>query len=329
MMDIVSFSLNFRFKYITLLATLVVMVLVLTFGALPDINLFWREVQNSGHTILFVMIAILVLLLLRDTAKFFSQKSFKLYIAAFFISLLIGVTIELVQLITHSDASKIDVVRDLAGIIIGLGLYATTDPELKACGLKSEKRIRAGIITLTFCVFIASMFPLAFLSAAYVQRETAFPVVVDLTANWTRPFLRLKNAVINLPESMKVIVDGEDQLTRIDFKRGTYPGVSIIETYPDWSTYKVLTIIIYSNLIQSFDLTLRIHDDKHNYAYSDRFNATQTINNGSNYFRILLEDIKNSPSNREMNMTRIKELILFSAQPAEGLHFYVGKMRLE
>ncbi len=328
-MDYRLLSSNFRYKYISLLVVLVFIILALMFGALPDTSLFWREVQNTGHTILFILIAILILLLLRGTSNFFWQKSFKLYITAFFISLLIGIVIELVQSITHSDASKMDIVRDLAGIIVGLGMYASTDSDLPSYSLKSGKWTKIGIVTLSFFVFTASMLPLTFLSTAYMQRKAAFPVVVDLTANWTLPFLQLRNAIINLPESNKTKIDGEDPLTRVDFKRGIYPGVSIIETYPDWSAYKAFTIIIYSKLIQPFELVLRIHDDQHNHNYTDRFNTKLTINKGTNYFHILLEDIKKAPTSREMDMMKIKEIIIFSAQPVERLHFYMGSIRLE
>jgi len=326
----VMFRSDFHYKKnITLLVVLFAIVLVLMFGSLPDNNLFWRELQNSGHTFLFVPVVILVLSLLRDTNKLFWQKPYKLYMAACFISLLVGVVIELIQSLTYGDASETDIVRDLAGIIVGLGLYASTDPELQTSGVKSGKRIRVGIVMLSLCVFAASMFQLAFLSVAYMQRTSAFPVVVDLMADWTKPFLRLKHASIRLPESGEIGIDGEGQLARVDFKSGIYPGISIIETSPDWTAYGVLTIEVYSKLMQSFELVLKIQDDQHNFAYSDRFNTTLTINKGLNHFGIQLEDIKQAPAGREMNMTRMKEITLFSVRPIKGLTFYVGDIRLE
>ncbi|MDH5611238.1 MAG: hypothetical protein OEY66_02120 [Gammaproteobacteria bacterium] len=307
-----------------------VIVFVLLFGKLPDSNLFWRELQNSGHTLLFIPIAVFILLLLQDASKVFWQNPFKLYMAACLISLLIGIIIELIQLIMSRDASLIDVVRDLTGIIVGLGLRASVDPELLTYRMKAGKKMATRIVMLSFFVFAVSMSPLALISASYLQREIAFPVIVDLTANWMQPFLRLNNAVIDLPESSEEIrIDKEGQLTRVEFKRGIYPGVSIIETFPDWSAYRVLTIIVYSKLMQPFELILRIHDDQHNDDYSDRFNSELAINEGVNYFHILLEDIEKAPLNREMNMTQIKGVTLFSALPADGLQFYVGAMRLE
>lgn len=317
-----------HYKHITPLATLFAIILILIFGALPDTSLFWQETQNTGHTILFILITLLILSLLRDTTRLFQRNPFKFYITSCFISLLIGIIIELLQSITHSDASKMDVVRDLAGIIVAIGLYAATDSNLQSYHLKSKRWTKAGILTLSFCTFTASMLPLAFLSVAYVQRETAFPVIVDLTTSWSQPFLRLKNAAIYLPEDQKIKIDGEAPLTRVDFKHGIYPGVSIVETTPDWSAYKALMIVIYSKLNRPFELVLRIHDDKHNYNYADRFNTALTINKGTNYFHILLDDIKKAPMQREMDMMRIKEITIFSTQSVEKLHFYIGKIRL-
>ncbi|MDA3834212.1 MAG: hypothetical protein PF495_12545, partial [Spirochaetales bacterium] len=171
--------------------------------------------------------------------------------------------------------------------------------------------------------------PLTYLSAAYMQRKAAFPVVFDLSSNWLRPFLRLNNAVIKPHEDNEIRVDGESRLSRIDLKSGAYPGVSILETTPDWSAYKTLRIVVHSKLSQPFELVLRIHDDQHDYAYTDRFNKAMTINKGTNYFYIPLEDIKNSPANREMNMMQIREMTFFSAQYFDELYFYLGAVRLE
>jgi len=322
-------SSNFRYNRITLLAVLAVMVLTLMFSALPDINLFWRELQNTGHTLFFIPVVILVLMLLRDTTIFFGCRPIKLYMAACTISLLVGTAIELIQLIIDRDANPMDIMRDLAGILTGLGLYASTDPELQKHPLMPEKWLRAIIVTLSFGVFSASMLPLALLSTAYAQRQAAFPLVVDLTASWMRPFLQLKNAVIHEPDSGEISIDEKNRLTRIDLKKGSYPGLSVIEPFPDWSAYKTLTIIAYSKLVQPIDLTLRIHDEHHNYAYTDRFNIQITLTEGTNYFQIPLEDIKRAPVNRQMNMARIKNITFFSANPAEGMYFYVGQMRLE
>jgi VanZ family protein len=58
------------------------------------------------------------------------------------------VVVELLQLLMHREASVVDIVRDFAGIVVGLSLYASIDPELRIYSLMSEKRLRAGVIML-------------------------------------------------------------------------------------------------------------------------------------------------------------------------------------
>lgn len=329
MINTVPVSFNFRYKYVTLLSALIAAILILVFAELPDTRLFWRELQNSAHTMVFALITLLILVLLRETPHFFWRTPFKLYITAGSISLLLATLTELIQLFTARDASLIDFVRDLAGTLFGLGLYATIDSRLQTHQLMTAKKLKAGIIVLSFFLFTASMLPLAFLSGAYLQRQAEFPIVADLSARWTQPFLRLHNAVINTNANYDALVEAESRLTHVTFKRGIYPGFSIIETISDWSAYRTFRLAIYSKQNQPFELVLRVHDAQHNHAHTDRFNTALTINKGINYFHIPLEAIKKAPANRQMNMAKIESLTLFSAQPAEGLSFYSGAMRLE
>lgn len=320
---------NFRYKHVVLLSALIAAVLIQVFAELPDTRLIWQELQNSAHTVVFAPIAILILLLLQEAPNFFWQTPIKLYIAAGSISLLIAILTELMQLFTARDASLMDFVRDLAGILVGLGLYATIDSRIQAHRLMSEKKLKTGIFILSVFLFTASMLPLAFLSFAYLQRDAEFPVVANLSANWTQPFLHLNNAVISTDANNESQIEAETRLTRVTFKRGIYPGFAIIETTSDWSAYSTFTLEIYSNKVQPFELVLRIHDEQHNYAYTDRFNTVLTINKGKNFFHIPLEAIKKAPADRAMDMKKIKEFMLYSAQPAKGLSFYSGAMRLE
>lgn len=329
MINAVPLSLNFCCKHVALLSALVAAILILVFAELPGNRLFWLELQNSAHTVVFTSITILILMLLRETSFFFWRNSFKYYIAAGTISLLIAILTELIQLFTARDSSLIDFARDLTGIVVGLGLYATLDSRLQTHRWMSIKKLKAGILLLTVFLFTASMWPLASLSAAYLQHDAKFPTVADLSAKWTQPFLRLHNAVISTDVNNDAQVETENRLTRVTFKRGSYPGFSIIETTSDWSAYSTFILTIYSKQNQPFELVLRVHDAQHNYSYTDRFNTALTVNKGINYFRIPLEAIKNAPAGRKMDMKKIQEFTLFSAQPAEGLFFYSGAMRLE
>lgn len=194
MINTVAVSSNFRFKYVAPLSALILVIIILVFANLPDTRLFWRELQNSPHTLIFATVVILILTLLRKIPQFFCRTPFKFYIVA------------------------------------------------------------------------------------------------DLSANWTRPFLRLNNAVISSDVNNGIRVEAENHFTRVPFMREAYPGFSIIETTSDWSAYSTFRLAIYSKMIQPFELVLRVHDAQHTYSY--RFNIVLTINKGINYFNIPLEAIK-------------------------------------
>lgn len=318
-----------RNKTIPLYIGLIAMVLLVLFGELPDSTLLWRELQNTGHTLLFAVVAVLILLLIRGNAKYSQQGHMKLYAMACLLSLFVGVSTEMLQLMMLSDASEMDVLRDFAGTVTGLGLYASFDPNPRQHGLKEKSLSRLGIFVLSICVFVVSLLPLAHLSLAYVQREDAFPVVVDLTASWSESFVRYKRATMMRDESKRFTGNLRNTLARVDFTVATYPGFSIIEPHPDWSSYKVLILSIYSQNINPIDLVLRVHDERHNNDYTDRYNRKLKINMGENYFNIPLRDIEGAPKNRNMDMMRIRDITLFAEQLAAPLSIYVDQIRLE
>jgi hypothetical protein len=111
--------------------------------------------------------------------------------------------------------------------------------------------------------------------------------------------------------------------------QGDYPGLTIVEPYPDWSLYENLIIEIYSENTRTFDLVLRVHDESHNNIYSDRYNKVLKIKTGKNGFHIPLRDIESAPADRKMDMGRISELVLFASKPAKALDFVLGEIRLE
>ena len=317
-------------KQIVLLSALTAVVLIVLFGKLPGNSLFWREVQNSGHTFLFAVAAVLILLLLRDSSVVLRRAPLKLYVVAGLIGLLVGVLTEVVQLLIGSDSSPVDVMRDLTGIVGGLGFFASVDKTLQPHWLKSRQIKKAGLVVMSISVFTAGLFPLAHLSAAYVQRNEAFPVVFDLKNEWSSSFIEIKNAVVKTSIDQQVsTANNLKRFALVQFKHGIYPGVSMIEPYPDWSLFEALTLEIYSEQAVEFDLVVRVHDKKHNHAYSDRFNKRLIVKAGENHFQIPLHDIKRAPMGREMDMTRISELVLFAGKPVAPISFYLGAIRLE
>jgi hypothetical protein len=316
--------LNQRHKFIVSLlfySAVVLFVPGILFMRLPGDSMLWREFQNAGHTPLFGLVALVILFGLRVYIPAARDRPLYGYLVSAVVSLGIGVMSEFGQLLTDRDPSVYDVLRDLVGIIAGLGITAGIDPRMKPLWGKLRWELQPGTVILSCILFAASLFPLVRLAIASIQRNEAFPVIIDFEAGWSKPFLQLQHAVLGSVT--------ENQLSQLVLKPARYPGVSMVEPCPDWSAFESLTFVIHSTQSLPFQLVLRIHDKLHNQDHADRFNRTLIVRHGENRFRIPLAEIRNAPAGREMDMARITGLTLFAVDTVQPVNFYIGPLRLE
>ena len=316
--------LNQRHKFIVPLLfyfAVPLFIFAMLFMRLPGDSMLWREFQNAGHMPLFGFIALATLYMLRTYFPTVRDRPLNGYLVSAVVSLGIGVLSEYGQLLTDRDPSSYDVMRDLIGIVAGLGVYAGVDPRMKPLWSNLRRGLRSATVILSCFLFAASLFPLVRLAIASIQRNEAFPVVIDFEAGWSKPFLQLRHATL--------IAATENQLSQLVFKPARYPGVSMVEPFPDWSAFESLTFVIHSRQSHPFQLVLRIHDKLHNQEHADRFNRSLMIMHGENHLRIPLAEIRNAPAGRELDMTRITGLTLFAVDTVLPVDFYIGSLRLE
>ena len=301
---------------------------VVTFVDFPGGTLFMNEIQNTGHTFAFGLLAVVVLRLIQDVELLVKKSPIWLYTLAFGISLSAGVLVEIVQSFLGRDADAIDVLRDFAGIVALLGFYSLVDKRHTSSLQKPQMKLM--IAGMSALVLISALVPLGRLSISYYHRDQCFPVLVKFGAECSQGFLRLQDsdlAVVHQPNGWP----GESDLLvgQMTLRQGEYPGLRVIEPKPDWSAFTSLNIELYSEHSNSFDLVIRVHDKTHDFEFRDRFNKSFIVEPGLNTFRISLADIRLAPSGREMDMTAIAEIILFAVKPQDELIFYVGKLWLE
>ena len=312
------------------LSITVTIVAAITFWQLPGNSLLWRELQNTGHTPLFGCLALAILFILRESFPPVRGNPLLAYPLAGIASLALGIFIELGQLLTHRDPSVSDVLRDLAGIIAALSIYAGIDSRLVSVWHRQHKGLRAGTIALGCCLFLGGLVPLGQQIMVSLQRDSAFPVIIDPGADWSGAFLQFDHATLALvpaPERW-TSVSGQ-HVARLVLKPARYPGIAVIEPYPDWSAFANLRFTLYSSETRPFDLVLRIHDQLHDQAYSDRFNLELRVMPGENVFRIPLASIQYAPADRSMDLKRIAGLMLFAIDITSPVEFYLDTMRLE
>lgn len=296
-----------------------VILLGLLFVPFPTKSLWWREVFNSGHAALFASLSFVIYRHIATITR--CSNALVIYFLVLLVGMLFGALIELLQSFVQRDASLNDLYNNFFGLLAGLCLIAAYN--LK--DIKCKRLIVVFFMAASGGFMLLAMSPLIQLSWHYVQRHNAFPVIVDFDANWSSSFVRFKNV-----DRLKRISSAQDKsLSSVRFNRGKYPGISVIEVEPDWSNYHLLRMNIFSEYERNIVLSLRVHDDKHNQDFSDRFNVSLTIHPGLNEIGVPLDQIARGPANRELDLTNIAGIVLFVGRLDAPMRLEVGSFYLE
>ena len=311
--------------FIILASVFVIGVFTVVFVQLPGSTLFWREVQNSGHTILFMVMTLVFMMMLRPAVM--TDSLYDQYVIYIMILVAVAVLTELGQLLTQRTPSMLDIARNIAGILVGTGIYAIFDTRLFTLW---GQRWRIGVLVLTTLVLVLSLTPLLSTALAYQYRNQAFPLISDFQSGWARKFTSLEQAdLTQVSAANETAPAGLDRLSQLELKPGVYPGIAIVEPYPDWTAYTRLVLDLHSPEAVTFDLVIRIHDCRHSHDFYDRFNRVLTVIPGNNSYQIALSDIEHAPRSRLMNMKCISGVMLFVSGLEKHLVVHPGVMRLE
>ncbi len=292
--------------------------------------MFTDALFDAGHTPLFGGVALAVLGLLRARARGASDRALRW--RAFLLTVAVGAVTELLQVFQgNREPSLNDLVRDGAGAAAFLLLLRWRHPVPGPGGPRTIRRRpwmawSAGVLLLA-----ASAANLGLTTAAYVARDRAMPLLAAFDgAWWERWFLETQDSSLTAQTSPPgVDASLAESLARLDLRPGTYPGIGIVEPHPDWSGYRRLVITIVSDLDAPLPVAVRVHDAAHDQRYEDRFNRVLTVVRGVNRFAIALDEIRHAPDRREMDMRRIRGVLLFAYQRTQPTHVYLGPIRLE
>jgi hypothetical protein len=308
---------------------LAALLLILAFGTVPERSMFWDAVLDAGHTPLFGMAALAILGILRVRTPGAPDSSMRWQ--AFLLTVALGAITEALQVFQGNRESSIgDFLRDGAGAAAFLLLSSVGWPQRATAGPRSVRgRVRAVLVGAL--LLVASAAHLGMTTAAYVARDRAMPTLLAFDGTWwERRFVELGDSVLTArtrPPGLEVSSD--EPLARLDLKPGEYPGVGIVEPHPDWSGYRRLAFTIVSDRDRPLTLVIRVHDAAHDQRYEDRFNRALSVAPGVNRFAIPLDDIRRAPDRREMDMRRIRGVLLFAYQRTQPTHVYLGPIRLE
>lgn len=273
---------------------------------------FGRTIENAGHTPLFFLLTMGLLFAMRDIPRLHGAG---LYALAGLIGASAGFLSEVIQIPLARDASREDVAADVVGVVLGLATYALFE---RRSALRRWHRVIALAVALScIAIYVA---PVVRMARAYAHRNAQFPVLADFRSRyelyWT----------LSVGINRKIVGDALE----VDFGGKDFPGVSFHEPVPDWRRYKTLVIDVENPDTEPLKLVVRVHDRTHNHVYSDRFNRNFTLAaTESRTLRIPLEDIRNAPRGRLMDMAHISDISLFKGTSGGSRVLRIHSLRLE
>ena len=153
------------------------------------------------------------------------------------------------------------------------------------------------------------------------SRNQNVPVLCDFDAFWSTRFVRTKDAQFHSGATEK---GGE-----LTFHAGEYPGLSVVDVYPDWREYDSLVISAFAGDTAPAYLALRIDDRAHNNRHTDRFTTELPLRPGHNRLTVSLDQVCRAPQTREMDLSRMTTIHLFGDSTFAGARVVLQEIRLK
>ena len=236
------------------------------------------------------------------------------------IALVTGIPIELLQNRFHRIPEIGDVWRDILGCLAGITFFSVSIRQISPL---SRRIIRAVIIIL---ILIEVSIP-AISLADEITAVRQFPLI----SGFETPFETDRWTVDTRLERTRQQVYNGDYSASVIFNTDIYSRLSLKYFPRDWSRYQFLEFAVFYSGNQTFILNCRIHDGEHllnNQKSDDRFNRQYVLKSGWNQIQISLEEVRNAPRNRHMNLKNIYDMTFFSYRLAESTTLFVYEVKL-
>lgn len=228
----------------------------------------------------------------------------------------VGGSIEMIQGMTGRNASWGDVARNMTGVWLGLAWGVA-----QAQWLRWHRVLSAVALAVLFVPFIN-------LAVDRVKSFNEFPVL----ANFERPvgvdYWRGDVSIATVP--------GRDNANghalKVELNTARYSGFYFEHFPADWRGYKRLHFDLFNPGEKSLTMVLRVHDVWHQQsgqAYGDRYNVRFQAEPGWNSYQFALDDLLNAPTKRDMDLSRIQTLGIFTMNLPQPVTLYFDNFRLE
>lgn len=215
-------------------------------------------------------------------------------------------------------------IRDMAANIAGVLLYLSF----------IHRRISAKLLPLhasAIALTALLLYPVFVSAADRVIADARFPVLADFETPLEKTRFRGNRSLLKITD--KHAFQGNHSL-QMDFTTQIYSTHSLSYIPGNWKEYSHLKAAVYNPGQKQVKLHIRIEDTQHtqaeNQQYTDRYNSSFILPPGKwQKISIPLNEIKNAPKNRKMDMEQISSIMFFVARQPEPLTLYIDDIRLE
>lgn len=229
--------------------------------------------------------------------------------------------VELIQPYVGRSASAADVIFGLLGVVTGSVAAVSIDQNRKFF-------LPSWLLAVIIACGVTAFRPAWFELQAEDWRQQHFPVLGEfedaVEMRIWRPEAGDDKSFPILERRPWNFYEGRHAL-QVTTQKGSYSGIRYL-IRQDWSGFRTLSFAVF-NPGRPFRLSVRI-DDTSRSAYDDRFNKTLDVATGWTRVEIPLDDVVHGPSRREINLAKLRQLLLFTGQDEPERVFFLDDVRL-
>jgi hypothetical protein len=262
----------------------------------------YKEFWNIGHIVFFSLSTYTLISPLKR------KSLFVITLISFLYCIILGGAIELLQSKIGRSADMHDLYRDGLGGFLALSIYIYQQKQ--QIKLQYVKNILVFISVLLVCIDQIKLYNVIKID---IDARSNFPYLSDFEnpnelKQWSGKSLNL---------SSKYVLTGLYSMEVKLSSKTKHSGFSLKHMPSDWEGYTYLLINIYNPNQETFKISTRITDfdhDLNSQSYNNRYNKHFILEaNQWNNIKIKLEDIKNSPKNRKLDLSNMSQLGLFTS----------------
>jgi hypothetical protein len=269
----------------------------------------FKEFWNIGHILFFALSTYKIIFLIKH------KPILIISLTSFIYCILLGGAIELIQSKINRSVSLHDLYRDGIGTLLAFSIffYKHSKTHKKKQNNNQFTRLSIILILTSSTLIIFDQNKLYQSLKVNLQARQNFPILADFDnknelQQWKGNNLTLSpQHVLTGLYSMKVELSSKTQ----------YAGFTLKEFPSNWQGFEYLLINIYNPNKHIIKICTKISDFEHdlrNQSYNNRFNKCFTLlSNQWNNIKITLEDVKNSPKGRRLDLSNISQLGLFTS----------------